>query len=124
MVISEFFWILKKRLDQKYPRNAIFKGSYNHSGVRITKTSHLAERMIASDTEPIKKRSIAFNPVAPQIIKSALTKLANSPVMIFLAEPYSITTFTFSRPSASACALYPFKSSSYRCCARSTMERS
>ena len=31
-----------------------------HSGVRITKTSHLAERTIASDTEPIKKRSTAM----------------------------------------------------------------
>lgn len=35
---------------------------FDYSGVRITKTSHLAERTIASDTEPIKKRSTALSP--------------------------------------------------------------
>ena len=38
--------------------------------VRTTNTSQLAFRMTYSDTEPINKRSTAFSPVAPIIIKS------------------------------------------------------
>ena len=38
--------------------------------VRTTKTSQLAFLMTYSDTEPINKRSTAFSPVAPIIIKS------------------------------------------------------
>ena len=38
--------------------------------VRTTKTSQLAFRMTYSDTEPMNKRSTAFSPVAPIIIKS------------------------------------------------------
>ena len=38
--------------------------------VRTIKTSQLAFRMTYSDTEPMNKRSTAFSPVAPIIIKS------------------------------------------------------
>ena len=38
--------------------------------VRTTKTSQVAFLMTYSDTEPINKRSTAFSPVAPIIIKS------------------------------------------------------
>ena len=41
----------------------------NSSGVRMTRTSHFAERTIFSETLPIRKRSTALNPVAPQMIK-------------------------------------------------------
>lgn len=50
----------------------------------MTRTSQLAERTIASDTEPIRKRSTAFRPVAPQMIRSASTILESSLVIIFL----------------------------------------
>ena len=89
-----------KKLVRKFER--VF--SY-HSGVRITNTSHLAERTIASDTEPIKKRSTVFKPVAPQMIRSAFKVLAKSFVISDFGEPYSITKFTFVNPASSACFL-------------------
>ena len=48
------------------------------AGVRMTKTSHLAVRTIASDTDPIMKRSTGVCPVAPQIIKSAFDRFSKS----------------------------------------------
>ena len=77
----------------------------DYSGVRTTNTSHFEERTIASDTEPIRNRSTAFKPVAPQTIKSASTTLDNSFVIIVFGEPYSIIAFTFLIPAASACFL-------------------
>ena len=75
------------------------------AGVRMTKTSHLAVRTIASDTDPIMKRSTGVCPVAPQIIKSAFTDLAISFEITVLGEPYSIMIFTFSTRAAAARAL-------------------
>lgn len=57
------------------------------SSVRTTNTSQEAERTIYSDTLPIKNRSMAFRPVAPQMIKSASTFLAMSLEIIDFGEP-------------------------------------
>ena len=99
------------------------KVNLHSSGVRTTITSHLAERTMASDTEPmIINRSTAFNPVAPQTIISALTDSAASFGMRTFGAPYWITALTLSSPSASACALQSFTSASDDCCTSSTTE--
>jgi len=60
---------------------------YSSSPLRTTRTSHLAWRTMASETLPMIKRSTAFNPVAPQTIKSASNFLAISLAIFTLGEP-------------------------------------
>ena len=62
------FFILLNVINIKYVGD--FYCRWFSKSVRTTKTSQLAFRMTYSDTEPINKRSTAFSPVAPIIIKS------------------------------------------------------
>ena len=62
------FSILLNVINIKYVED--FYCRWFSRSVRTTKTSQLAFRMTYSDTEPINKRSTAFSPVAPIIIKS------------------------------------------------------
>ena len=62
------FSILLNVINIKYVED--FYCRWFSRSVRTTKTSQLAFLMTYSDTEPINKRSTAFSPVAPIIIKS------------------------------------------------------
>ena len=62
------FSILLNVINIKYVED--FYCRWFSRSVRTTKTSQLAFRMTYSDTEPMNKRSTAFSPVAPIIIKS------------------------------------------------------
>ena len=62
------FSILLNVINIKYVED--FYWRWFSRSVRTTKTSQWAFLMTYSDTEPINKRSTAFSPVAPIIIKS------------------------------------------------------
>ena len=62
------FSILLNVINIKYVED--FYCRWFSRSVRTTKTSQWAFLMTYSDTEPINKRSTAFSPVAPIIIKS------------------------------------------------------
>src|SRR5699024_5661884 len=82
-------------------------------------TSHLEYLATLSDTLPIRKRSTAFKPVAPTIIRSASFSGAISFVIATFGEPYLITSSTFSTPASLAFSTYSFRRSSAYFCALS-----
>lgn len=77
-----------------------------------------------SDTLPIRKRSTAFIPVAPQIIKSALKFSAISFAIFTLGEPYSTHLIKSVSPAAFAFATYASSNSFAYSSARSDNVRS
>lgn len=87
--------LLKNRLTKKQGKQFpcflfynIFVDFYSISlSERTIKTSHVAYRVMCSETLPIKKRSTTFKPVAPQTIKSTSFRLAISFGIFTLGEP-------------------------------------
>ncbi len=60
---------------------------------------------MASDTDPMMKRSTALSPVEPHMIKSAPNFCAIFLGIIVLGEPYSIKVSTFDTPRLCATLL-------------------